>query len=122
MNFSQRRSASHIPRKHLVSWLQCVLVLLTAVFSTLALAVNPVVTVSSTENPTPSGKGSAFIIAQVRGDIAGSPLPSERRVMTTRRAPAASTSSRLPALIPPMANQGLPLTSATGARSAASLT
>ncbi len=76
MNFSQHRSASHIPHKHLVSWWQCVLVLLTTLSSTLALAVSPVVTVSSTENPTPSGKGSAFIIAQVRGDIAGSPLPS----------------------------------------------
>ena len=44
--------------------------------STAAALVNAVVTISSTENPVASGKGSAFIIVRVRGDIAGSPLPS----------------------------------------------
>lgn len=44
--------------------------------STAAALVNAVVTMTSTENPVASGKGSAFIIVRVRGDIAGSPLPA----------------------------------------------
>ena len=44
--------------------------------STAAALVSAIVAVSSTENPVASGKGSAFIVVQVFGDIAGSPLPS----------------------------------------------
>lgn len=46
------------------------------VSSTAAALVNAVVTISNTENPVAFGKGSAFIIVQVRGDIPGSPLPA----------------------------------------------
>jgi|GEM_PF-2043195 len=44
--------------------------------SSAAALVNAVVTISSTENPVASGKGSSFVIVRVRGDIAGSPLPA----------------------------------------------
>ena len=60
-------------------WLLAQLLLIAAmmlVSSTASALVNAVVTISSTENPVASGKGSAFIIVQVRGDIAGSPLPA----------------------------------------------
>ena len=56
---------------------QAFLLATTILFSSTAAAlVNAVVTISSTENPVAFGKGSAFVIVQVRGDIASSPLPS----------------------------------------------
>ena len=73
---SERRSTrrSSISRRLLAKFF--VLASMIAFSSAAAALVNAVVTISSTENPVASGKGSAFIIVRVRGDIAGSPLPS----------------------------------------------